>query len=747
MTTHEHHLVGCRPEPLGSYLKALGVLRLVAEQADASATGRWTADGFVLDTTLDDESLPAFFLDSYRPTPLLSPWNNSSGFGPEGAGELHVIETSTDPRLAPYREAIAVARDLLARSADSGWSKEQLIAACRAELPDPCVPWLDAAAVLAGGRAVYPPLLGTGGNDGRLEFSRNFHQRTLDVLGISPAGGRARQAWWHDALFAVGASTGLRGRSPGQFDPGAAGGANSAATGAADSVLNPWDWVLLLEGSLLLASGSARRLASMTAGRAAAPFTVEASAVGYASALDTEKSRGEFWAPLWERPVGLPELRRLFAEARADWRQGHARSGLDLARAATSLGVERGITAFARHSFLERFGLSTVAVPAGRVAVPGRPAPAPLAELDGWLERVRRGANPPASVNSGLRSVDTAIFGVATQGSPMQVRRLLVEVARLEAAVARATAFRENAMVPPVTGLTAVRWLAVLSPQTADPELRLAVSLASGRDIATSGVSGLRLLLRPVAIDDRGRLQWTGHAARVPGLGHQPVTSVLAAAHARRATDLLRDRRHSAVVDDQVGLPTHFSAAVPTPLSDLARLVGGELGEDRLADDVAACLLLDWPAAGLSASRTDEQAWPPPSLAVLAPFFTPAAGAPAGSPRRADGEGRPPLSTMRLRPEATWPALLATDRVEPVLTAALRRLRMAGLDPVSPAVRDRAVRAEPGLGPRLAAALLCRLHNGDRIRLLDTVCPVLDPSPTPTSAGEPASDSQETPDA
>jgi CRISPR-associated protein Csx17 len=37
----EHVLGGCRPVPLASYLKALGVLRLVSEQADPNAGGRF----------------------------------------------------------------------------------------------------------------------------------------------------------------------------------------------------------------------------------------------------------------------------------------------------------------------------------------------------------------------------------------------------------------------------------------------------------------------------------------------------------------------------------------------------------------------------------------------------------------------------------------------------------------------------------------------------------------------------------
>lgn len=36
-----HRLDGCAPTPLAHYLKALGVLRLVAEQLDPQARGWW----------------------------------------------------------------------------------------------------------------------------------------------------------------------------------------------------------------------------------------------------------------------------------------------------------------------------------------------------------------------------------------------------------------------------------------------------------------------------------------------------------------------------------------------------------------------------------------------------------------------------------------------------------------------------------------------------------------------------------
>jgi CRISPR-associated protein Csx17 len=41
------HLAGCAPTPLAHYLKALGILRLVAEQKDENACGYWQGEHFV----------------------------------------------------------------------------------------------------------------------------------------------------------------------------------------------------------------------------------------------------------------------------------------------------------------------------------------------------------------------------------------------------------------------------------------------------------------------------------------------------------------------------------------------------------------------------------------------------------------------------------------------------------------------------------------------------------------------------
>jgi CRISPR-associated protein Csx17 len=74
-------LEGCTPEPLSHYLKALGILRLLVEQGkDRTAKGYWQAHAFVLATQRSPDELEQFFLHEYCPTPLVAPWNGSTGF-------------------------------------------------------------------------------------------------------------------------------------------------------------------------------------------------------------------------------------------------------------------------------------------------------------------------------------------------------------------------------------------------------------------------------------------------------------------------------------------------------------------------------------------------------------------------------------------------------------------------------------------------------------------------------------------
>jgi len=64
-------LQGCNPYPLSSYLKALGILRLIVEhRKDPNAKGYWFDDSFILNTSISQDELIDFFFTGISTNPI-----------------------------------------------------------------------------------------------------------------------------------------------------------------------------------------------------------------------------------------------------------------------------------------------------------------------------------------------------------------------------------------------------------------------------------------------------------------------------------------------------------------------------------------------------------------------------------------------------------------------------------------------------------------------------------------------------
>lgn len=686
----EIRLDGCATSPLASYLKALGVLRLVGEQADPHARGAWS-QVFTLDTSLSEDELCSFFLDTYMPSPVVSPWNSDGGFSRDGKRTsekvLTAISGTSDGRLETYRQAIFTGWELVDDSAWAAQSKGERVNTCRNWLPDEALPWLDASVVLSEGEPSFPPLLGTGGNLGRMEISSNYMQRLGDALGVPVLAKRSaprerRVAWLRQALFGRGTPKPVSG-GIGQYDPGL----------AAHGKVNPWDFVLLIEGALLLASGIAQRAASAGRGTPAMPFTVTASPVGYATATEGEDPRAELWLPVWRGPMGVEEARRLFQEGRLRLGRRIARTGLDAARAAASLGADRGIDSFARYVFVERFGQGIFAVDAGRLSVRERPETGLFSSLDGWLNRLRRiyRSQPlPDHLAALLRSVEQAEFAVAGGAGPDQLLELLAAVARLERGIGRSGALR--AQIRPLAQLRADEWLPHIYRGTI--EFRLAAAFASlrGKD-----GTGLRHLLRPVQRTRTG-LEWRDRGAPVAGFGHLPLLDVLAEVHTTRMIQRSQEhvrppggrepRPDDPAIDVRPPAYEYGRRAVP---ADLAALLDGRVDLDELQRYLTGLLIFEqWK----DDHDTDESGLPPdPLWRFLAPFHY-------GSPLKV-GDVK-----VTLGPGPAWARQLRDGQLADVLHDATRKLRAAHLTPL---IDPRHVTHDGMDTTRLSAALLLRV--------------------------------------
>lgn len=677
-----HLLPGLRPEPMGSYLAGLGLIRLLGEQADPDATAMWTDHGLAIETRVED--LATWLLDGYVPTPVLSPWNGGSGFGAkdkEPKRRINELRTHPSPRLAPVRTAIGVAEDVAKAAGERGWDKRRVVQEFRNRCPEALLPWVDATVVLTGEQVTFPPLLGTGGNDGRLDFSTNFHERLLEVLDQTPKG-RGRSLASARDLLAGTENERLSSASVGQFDPVLAGGQSSSPFGAAASLVNPWEYVLLVEGALLFASGTVRRH-QYDAVRAARPFTVSFSPDGSESGAAGEESRGEVWVPLWSGALNLAEIRQLFSEARASWRGKPAQQAVEFYAATRTLGVARGIGEFVRYGLQRRNGKMFVAVPLERVMVRSRPEVGLAALIEDWASRIRS-SEASSAVSEATRQFDAAHLFYARDGGPLRLRDLLAALTTLEQAVGRSGRARETVSVRTPPPARRTRDFLAQFVKEPSPELRVAVGLAS---CMTAVGRAMRHLLLP--IDPHLRGAWRATPI-VSGFGLRPLEQVLADVLAWRSQTSVDERG----AETFRGVPT-FRFGIPVPAGDLHAFARGQLDAAELECWLRACLALDW--------RDLRHTWQASELPILIPSL----GLLHPLAQGLTDEGVPEAPKLAMGPD--WAVRLTAGQIASVHTDAARRLRQAGWNAVP------AVELPTGDGMRLAAALVPRCAGSHKI--------------------------------
>jgi len=720
---HELRLGGCATTPLASYLKALGILRVVAEQADADATGCWHDDTFVLGSRLDAAALQWFLLEEYEPTPLLAPWGGRSGFypgSPESSARaaLERIEQSDLDRLAPFRDGIAGVRALLARHGITDKPKEDdakldLLRLCRAELPDELVPWLDACYTLTGDGRAFPPLLGTGGNEGSGSYVSAFAQLVGECV-IERRHDDALAA----ALFADPRPGTGSGQAPGQFSPLAGGGPNATTGFEGGGVLNAWDFLLCLEGTLLFAAATTKRLETAAAGTLAFPFTVHVVGAGAGSVAlgDEPGARAETWFPIWERRASVQELTGVLAEGRVQVNGRTARDALDFARAVASLGLQRGITAFHRYGYMQRLGRNVLAVPIDRIEVRRNERGDLINDLEDWLGRFRqlaRRREPPAPARLRLvvTRLEDALFDLTRSGEAWHVQTALIRLGEAQTYLAGSPSSREG--IRPVPRLRA-KWVHAADDGTA--EFRIAAALAGLH--ATTLAGGPTLL--PMAahfapLDGTGG--WAEHDADVvwrPG----PLIDSLCAIAGRRAQAASR----SNLTD------TPWAGRVTAPVGTVVAWLNGRYDDARIAQLIQGLVLARIPTR---LRKVDVMSVPvPPAYALLKPLF--ATHRQLGGIRffgeeitgdtlvSHDADGAADLDPTpdnrdghaRIRPASRDAAaiarLLAADRIGDAVERAVRRLRAWGLPPL---VDFR--QTEHPDGRRLLAALLAPIPSDD----------------------------------
>ena len=783
-TRNKVSLAGCAATPLASYLKALGVFRILATQEDAAARGCWNHGRFALDSQCDGDQLVAFFLNRYAPSPLIAPWNGGSGFyeGDDTHG-LAAIVASNEAKLASYRETIRAVqqwthlapasqpvavmreklavestgmsgkaeqalRDLLdeldlavtqfAEYAPAGnllqgpvenldrWKvtgkglserdkgqnltlkavvraarkirssfkkgyraagKETLVTLARATLPDAVVECLDAMLpLLAGGTLGYPPLFGAGGSEGRFDYTNAFMGHVAAML-IVPTASTQSESLLRHALFGD-ITEDLQNAAVGQHDPGRAGGFNQGPEIETKQVpMNPWNFILCMEGCIAWGCGAARRFGPGQGSVLVSPFTVNARSAGYGSASDQDEAKAEVRAPLWDAPATYFEVQQVLREGRAEVGTRRARHAVEFAEAVASLGVDRGIREFTRFSLLKRRGDSYVALPAGSFPVQYRSESDLVRELDTILAKVDRfitsfqSTEPPARFTSLRRQVDEAIYDLLLRGGAIRVARLIATLGRLEKLFAQRDLTKEPKLVAPLLGLSP-RW--ILAADDGSIEVRLAAALSS--ITACGKVGPLRANLAPV---DRAKpWDWARQNLQTAWFGNT-VQARFAEVLARRMMDA-----------ERLNAPANpLAARLRLHPSDAVAVLAGPLDLARLEDLLFGMTWIRWentPSA-VETCREAGRRWASPvrDLALPRPYVL------LKHLFLSEGVRLPgQATTISVRAEPSVLALLRANRTGEACAVAQRRLYTSGLNVLRSTFPDAAQ------GTALAAALL-----------------------------------------
>lgn len=767
---HDLELRGCTPEPLMAYLKALGILRLVSEQADPAARGWWRNDAFWLRTTLDHDAMLRFFLEEYKPTPILVPWTGSDFFGVNAEGNagpfaktptataiIEAFLASTTDRLEQYRDVI---KATLAGMKATGVAKKEdidstkgkaakqrkvaLFAYLRQSLDDDVVTWIDAAGICAEDLR-FSSLLGSGGgSDGNTHFSDNFMQNLWDMLpdfdsqrkakrnqepprAVDSSGPCLRSALCEDGVVQL-----IHKRTSSLYDSGAVGGPNATQGMERDSLANPWNVILALEGTLAFTGAAAKRLGANVPADAAFPFQVSAVATNSDGLADKERAGSEVWLPLWNRPAGAEEVLTLLREGRAQCGERTARSGVDMARAAATLGIDRGVDVFCRYAIVKgRVGGENynTAASLGRFQVRERSEADLLRQIDPWLDRFRSAcsADPPPRFGRALRAIDSAVFDFCRYGGKPLFQKILIALGQAERELALTPGKVGQSKFPPgpLAGLSR-HWIAAADDRSA--EFAVARALAGVRHEPDNPgeqpkVGPLRANFEPVEWEKKRCRAWAEKDRAVVWNAADLPTNLVAVL-ARRIMDGDREGCEN--------LP--LASPASAPLSAIAEFIAGDM-DDRWIEDLLWGLVLVNPSR--HQPNRDDNAEVPAAYALLKLLSLPQ---PLVVERGPDGrvsrarlrqQDEPKERGIRIRPEPRIMHLLRAGRLGEACAVAMRRLRATGLAPMPRARTGRTRDGDwqeldrmgtAGIDPiRLAAALLIPISDRAVSRLVTLI--------------------------
>lgn len=394
--------------------------------------------------------------------------------------------------------------------------------------------------IVGSGRNQFNRVLVMGGNIGRRDLSKAFK----DALALLKDRTSPRvSSWLRTTLLGTSEMPLPNLNSAGTWFVYANKTFNSGQSWYREGQISPWSFLLALEGALLLVGGVGRRLGSNAHHYAVFPFVTDAPSP--TSDGEVGLARAEFWAPLWEHPANLAEVRALLQRGSARIGQRAAKAPHEFAVAALAAGVDAGIGTFVRFVLRQTTsGQVYEAIPRERITVRHTQDHTPdlIASLIPWLDRLPYEPRDSKQKGKfrGLRGpIEEAIVHVAEKpDEPEPWRRLLLRLAEVQGRIDHNQELRSRCRGLPFLDQA---WFEKAWPSPL-AEVLVARALAS---VGAGTEQPILVNIYGVEVDTRGAVRFPGDRRPQRAVWHtgSPLR-VLAAVLERRlidakATDLL----------------------------------------------------------------------------------------------------------------------------------------------------------------------------------------------------------------
>lgn len=476
-------------------------------------------------------------------------------------------------------------------------------------------------------RLSFNPVFGTGGNAGKRNFSSGWEKARDAVKATVPKAKKSKRKSGSDETLSVlpaampaaaqqDLSAFLNGGPCSLLaDYGAAcwfSDANKKYNFSPDSPfregqVTPWAMLLACEAFPLLVGAISRQLGCAREGTGAFPFVTKGTAPE--NEKEVETLTGEFWAPIWSRPLSLAEVSALYKRGRAEANGRGATTSAAFAAAIVQRGTDSGLAEFRRFSLLHTTSAQTFESRLASVHPLGTTRERETAQSVAVSSILRfRDALPrefkkgTSWVYRGLQGpIDTALVRLSASGNNDDLLRenswtLLDAVfASLERTASNKT-YRER---EPMLELMPISWaLSLLQEELAlTPEIRIALAIATlqaeGKRKDSADDVNKRNLLAPLFAYRSGVVpSWKNKWSRIKIAKNTPLRTEWSERPLTENLIAIIRRRATSEADSQSQPP--FTTQLTLPLADVFSFLNHQTDDAALTRWLNRFLLFDW---------------------------------------------------------------------------------------------------------------------------------------------------------